>query len=108
MVPMYDHSKNTNAFVSTYSLLSLVNAASMGGSAAAIDELSTLVAHSSPAYLNHQAGGHGHFLPLPTPPSQPMALGTLPMSLAAISDKIWDWNPIPDGAARDYSGAGFK
>jgi len=39
---------------------------------------------------------------LPTPSSQqpPMALGTLPMSLAAISDKIWDWNPIvPDAAA---------
>ncbi|XP_062227984.1 NAC domain-containing protein 35-like [Phragmites australis] len=104
---MYDHSRNTNAFASTYSLLSLVNAASMGGSAAAIDELSTLVGHGPPSYFNHQAGGHSHFLPLPTPSSQPMALGTLPMSLAAISDRIWDWNPILDAAARDYSTAGF-
>lgn len=105
---MYDHSRNTNAFASTYSLLSLVNAASMGSSAAAIDELSTLVNHSPPAYFNNQAGGSSHFLPVPTPPSQPMALGTLPMSLAAISDKIWDWNQITDAAARDYSSAGFK
>jgi hypothetical protein len=31
------------------------------------------------------------------------------MSLAAISDKIWDWNPIPDAATgRDYGNAGFK
>lgn len=113
-------SRNANyAFAaSTYSLLSLVNAASMGGSgsAAAIDELSTLVGHvhGPPAYFNHQSGGGGHghsFLAnLPTPSSQqPMALGTLPMSLAAISDKIWDWNPIvPDAAARDYGSAGFK
>jgi len=110
----YEQSRNASAFASTYSLLSLVNAASMGGgsAAAAIDELSTLVGHGPPAHFNHQAGGgwHSHsFLPLPTPSSQPMALGTLPMSLAAISDKIWDWNPIPDAAAsRDYSSAGFK
>ncbi|TKW18142.1 hypothetical protein SEVIR_5G413400v4 [Setaria viridis] len=105
----YDQSRNANAFASTYSLLSLVNAASMGGgsAAAAIDELSSLVGHGPPAYFNHQAGGS--FLPLPTPSSsQPMALGTLPMSLAAISDKIWDWNTIPDAAARDYSSASFK
>ncbi|PUZ53599.1 hypothetical protein GQ55_5G064100 [Panicum hallii var. hallii] len=114
MPSSYEQSRNANAFASTYSLLSLVNAASMGGSAAAaIDELSTLVGvgHGPPAYFNHQAGGgHSHsFLPLPTTPSsQPVALGTLPMSLAAISDKIWDWNPIPDAAARDYSSAGFK
>ena len=109
----YEQSSSRNAnyafAASTYSLLSLVNAASMGGSgsAAAIDELSTLVGHmhGPPTYFNHQVGGgggHGHsFLPLPTPSSQqPMALGTLPMSLAAISDKIWDWNPIvPDAAA---------
>jgi len=113
----YEQSRNVNAFAaSTYSLLSLVNAASMGGgsAAAAIDELSTLVGHGPPAYFNnHQAGGgHSHsFLPLPTPSAQPMALGTLPtMSLATISDKIWDWNnPNPDAAARDYySSAGFK
>ncbi|CAO1944139.1 unnamed protein product [Urochloa humidicola] len=104
--------RNASAFASTYSLLSLVNAASMGGgsaAAAAIDELSSLVGHGPPAYLNHQAGGggvHSHsFLPLPTAASsQPMALGTLPMSL----DKIWDWNLIPDAAARDYSSGGFK
>ncbi|CAL4972770.1 unnamed protein product [Urochloa decumbens] len=107
--------RNASAFASTYSLLSLVNAASMGGgsAAAAIDELSSLVGHGPPAsYFNHQvgaAGVHSHsFLPLPTPASQPMALGTtLPMSLATISDKIWDWNLIPD-AARDYSSGGFK
>ncbi|CAL4953340.1 unnamed protein product [Urochloa decumbens] len=108
--------RNASAFASTYSLLSLVNAASMGGgsaAAAAIDELSSLVGHGPPAsYFNHQAGAagvHSHsFLPLPTPASQPMALGTtLPMSLATISDKIWDWNLIPD-AARDYSSGGFK
>ncbi|KAL6616511.1 hypothetical protein ACP70R_038781 [Stipagrostis hirtigluma subsp. patula] len=107
---MCDQSRNTNAFASTYSLLSLVNAASMGSSAAAIDELSTLVGHGPSAYFNNQASGHSHFLPLQTPSSQQMAMGTtLPMSLAAISDKIWDWNPIPDTAARDYNnGAGFK
>jgi hypothetical protein len=106
----YDQSRNANAFASTYSLLSLVNAASMGGgsAAAAIDELSSLVGHGPPAYYNHHQSG-GSFLPLPTPSSsQPMALGTLPMSLATISDKIWDWNTIPDAAARDYSSAGFK
>ena len=73
----YEQSSSRNAnyafAASTYSLLSLVNAATMGGSgsAAAIDELSTLVGHvhAPPAYFNHQsAGGHGHghsFLPLP-------------------------------------------
>ncbi|GJM92341.1 hypothetical protein PR202_ga08807 [Eleusine coracana subsp. coracana] len=109
---VYDHhptrnTTTTSAFASTYSLLSLVNAAA-SSSAAAIDELSTLVGHGPPsAYFNHhhQAGG-GHFLPLPTTPSSQQ-----PMSLAAISDKIWDWNninSIPDAAARDYSSAGFK
>jgi hypothetical protein len=113
---MYEHSRNANAFASsTYSLLSLVNAASMGTSAAAaIDELSTLqvAGHGPPAYFNHHhhqaGGGHSHFLALPTAPSsQP----TLPMSLAATSDKIWEWNTttIPNAAAtRDYSNAGFK
>ncbi|WVZ67891.1 hypothetical protein U9M48_016908 [Paspalum notatum var. saurae] len=121
-VSSYEYGQSRNA--PTYSLLSLMNAASMGGgsaAAAAIDELSTLVGvgHAPPpAYFNHHqaaAGGHGHsFIPFPTTPassqSQPtMALGTLPVSLAAISDKIWDWNPIPDAAARDhYSSAGFK
>ena len=65
-------SRNANyAFAaSTYSLLSLENAASMGGSgsAAAINELSTLVGHvdGQPAYFNHRADGSGHghsFLP---------------------------------------------
>lgn len=111
------YSKNTNTFTSTYSLLNLVNAASMGGAnAAAIDELSALVGHGSaqlPSYHSTGAGGHHHdhfVVPLPTPSSQPITpLGTLPMSLAAISDKIWDWNPIPDAAAgRDYGSAGFK
>jgi hypothetical protein len=108
----FDHSRNANAFASTYSLLSLVNAASMGSfsSAATIDELSTLVGHGpSSAYMNHhhhQAGGHSHFLPFSTAPT---SQETLPMSLAAISDKIWEWNTtIPDAAARDYSSAGFK
>ncbi|XP_047060774.1 protein BEARSKIN1-like [Lolium rigidum] len=111
------YSKNTNTFTSTYSLLNLVNAASMGSaSAAAIDELSTLVGHGGtqlPSYHSPTAGGHQHdhfVVPLPTPSSQPITpLGTLPMSLAAISDKIWDWNPIPDAATgRDYGNAGFK
>lgn len=111
------YSKSTNTFASTYSLLNLVNAASMGvASAAAIDELSTLVGHGAaqlPSYHSPASSGghHDHFVaPLPTPPPQPITpLGTLPMSLAAISDKIWDWNPIPDAAAgRDYGGAGFK
>ena len=111
------YSKSTNTFASTYSLLNLVNAASMGvASAAAIDELSTLVGHGAaqlPSYHSPASSGghHDHFVvPLPTPPTQPITpLGTLPMSLAAISDKIWDWNPIPDAAAgRDYGGAGFK
>jgi hypothetical protein len=106
--------KNTNTFTSTYSLLNLVNAASMGGaSAAAIDELSTLVGHGAaqlPSYHSPTAVGHHHdhfVVPLPTPSSQPITpLGTLPMSLAAISDKIWDWNPIPDAATgRDYGNA---
>ncbi|KAF0917721.1 hypothetical protein E2562_021221 [Oryza meyeriana var. granulata] len=109
------YSKNaSSAFASTYSLLNLVNAASMGSSAAAIDELSSLVGHGPPSYLN--PGGsqnYSQFLQLPTTPSsQPTALGTtttLPMSLAAISDKIWDdWNSIPDAGGRDYSTAGFK
>nr|CAB3475043.1 unnamed protein product [Digitaria exilis] len=122
MASSYDQPRNANAFASTYSLLSLVNAASMGG-AAAIDELSSLVGHGSPAYFSHlQAGGgsgHSHsFLPLlstPSSSSQPMvaALGTTTvpmMSVAAISDKIWEWNPaaVPDAAGRDYGGAGFK
>ncbi|KAG8078714.1 hypothetical protein GUJ93_ZPchr0007g4154 [Zizania palustris] len=104
------YSKNTNgAFASTYSLLNLMNAASMGSSAAAIDELSSLVGHGlQPSYINPAGSHHSHFLPLPTPSSQPTALGTLPMSLAAISDRIWDWNPIPEAAGRDYSCAGFK
>ncbi|XP_040384103.1 NAC domain-containing protein 2 [Oryza brachyantha] len=104
----HQYSKNTNStFASTYSLLNLVSAASMGSSAAAIDELSSLVGHDQPSYLN-PAGSYSQFIPLPTTPSsQPTALGT--MSLAAISDKIWDWNnPTPEAGSRDYSAAGFK
>ncbi|EEC71924.1 hypothetical protein OsI_04722 [Oryza sativa Indica Group] len=119
------YSKNTSgAFASTYSLLNLVNAASMGSSAAAIDELSSLVGHGTPSYINPAAGSHNYsqFLHLPTTPSShqptPAPLGTttaaaaatLPMSLAAFSDRIWDWNnPIPEAGGRDYStSTGFK
>uniref|UniRef100_J3M793 NAC domain-containing protein n=1 Tax=Oryza brachyantha TaxID=4533 RepID=J3M793_ORYBR len=93
---------------STYSLLNMApHAAVAGSSSTSIDELSTLVGHHShAAYGNHPDAGSHHFLPLPAPTSQLMPqLGTtLPTSpLPAVSDKLWDWNSVPDHTTdREY------
>ncbi|KAL5231404.1 hypothetical protein ABZP36_030180 [Zizania latifolia] len=90
---------------STYSLLDMAHAVMVGSSSTPIDELSTLVGHSQ-AYGNHPAAG-SHLLPLPPPPPQLMSqLVTPPMSLAAVSDKLWDWNSVPDTTASDYNSSG--
>ncbi|KAF8404006.1 hypothetical protein HHK36_008882 [Tetracentron sinense] len=73
----------------------------------AIDDLQRLVEYQQ-VYTQQQQQQHHHhynyptqFLPL-APQLQPLALNTVPSSLPAISDKLWEWNPIPE-ANRDYT-----
>ncbi|CAN6355139.1 unnamed protein product [Urochloa humidicola] len=100
----------------TYS--SLLN---MAGSSRPIDELSTLVGPGqAQAYANLSAATGSHFLPLMRVPPPPMPqimapLGALPVMvpppppLPSVTDKLsWDWNLVPDTAARDYNASGFK
>jgi hypothetical protein len=45
-------------------------------------------------------------VPVPVPPhsQQPLPLSTLPNVLpTAFSDRLWDWNPIPEAANREYT-----
>ncbi|XP_072999277.1 uncharacterized protein [Typha latifolia] len=89
---LYHHSKNTgSALPSSYSLLNLTTS-SMASTP--IDELSRLVGYNQ-TYINQPS----QFLPLPP---QNQLLNTLPITLSTISDKLWEWNPLPD-AGRDYS-----
>ncbi|KQK06213.1 NAC domain-containing protein 22 isoform X2 [Brachypodium distachyon] len=70
------------------------------------DELSRLVGHGQAyAIANHQDAGT-HFFPMPPPPA-PHPLGVLPMSPAAGSDKLWDWNPDTT-SSKDYGGSSYK
>uniref|UniRef100_A0A0D9WGL2 NAC domain-containing protein n=1 Tax=Leersia perrieri TaxID=77586 RepID=A0A0D9WGL2_9ORYZ len=110
-----------SAAASTYSLLSMahhVHVAAGSSSTSAIDELGTLIGHG---YGNnhHTAAGGRQFIPLPPPPLplplpqlMPHQQGTLPVSPleAAVSDKLWDWNSVPDDdtAARDYGSSGLS
>ncbi|KAL5202888.1 hypothetical protein ABZP36_013840 [Zizania latifolia] len=94
---------------STYSLLDMAHVVMAAGSSSTpVDELSTLQVGHSQAYGNPPAAG-SQFLPLPSPPTSHLMmpqLGTPPMSLAAVSDKLWDWNSVPDTTARDYNSSG--
>ncbi|KAJ1262945.1 hypothetical protein BS78_09G147500 [Paspalum vaginatum] len=99
---------STAIITSTYSLLN------MAGSSRSVDELSTLVGPIH-AYGNLSAAATGsHFLPLLTPPPpmpQMTPLGARPIAPPpdSVADKLsWDWNPVPDTTARDYSPSGFK
>lgn len=58
--------------------------------------------HQQSYYNEHHHPQQTHqFSPLPTQ-AQQLGLNTLPSSLpTAFSDRLWDWNPIPDGN-RDY------
>ncbi|RCV17679.1 hypothetical protein SETIT_3G238700v2 [Setaria italica] len=104
------------ALASTYSsLFNMAAAATMAGvSRPPIDELSTLVGPGQAGYATLSAATGSHFLPLmPAPPPIPQMtpLGALPMVQPppSVTDKLsWDWNPVPDTAARDYDASGFK
>ncbi|KAL6329252.1 hypothetical protein AAG906_014864 [Vitis piasezkii] len=76
----------------------------------AVDDLHRLVNYQQ-ASINQQQQYHNNpnqpshqFSTLPVPQSsQSLALNTLPGSLqAAFSDRLWEWNPIPE-ASRDYN-----
>eukprot|EP00262_Sarcandra_glabra_P007960 TRINITY_DN21118_c0_g1_i1.p1 TRINITY_DN21118_c0_g1~~TRINITY_DN21118_c0_g1_i1.p1 ORF type:complete len:358 (+),score=29.78 TRINITY_DN21118_c0_g1_i1:134-1207(+) len=64
-----------------------------------VDELHRMVDYQN-NFIQHPM----QFLP-PPPLSQPpsLALNTLPNSLSTFSDKLWEWNPIPE-TNRDYTG----
>ena len=65
----------------------------------AIDEFNRLVGK----FLNQPE----QILSMPPQP-QPLTLNALPNSLpAAIHDKIWEWNSLPE-AGRDYNASDFK
>lgn len=90
-----------------------------------VDDLHRLVnyqqAHASimsqqQHYYNAHHHHHHHHptqfsgLPVPVPPhshsqsQQPLPLSTLPNVLpTAFSDRLWDWNPIPEASNRDYT-----
>lgn len=63
----------------------------------AADELHRLVDYQ-PIYA-HQTS---QIFPSPASQLASLGLSTLPNSLTTFSDKLWEWNPIPD-ANRDYT-----
>ncbi|XP_043722764.1 NAC domain-containing protein 35 isoform X2 [Telopea speciosissima] len=72
------------------------------------DELHKLVGYQR-GYIHHeqqqqqQQHQSAQFLSIPCQQSQTLALNRLPTSLpTTFSDKIWEWNPIPE-ANRDYT-----
>ncbi|XP_077231730.1 NAC domain-containing protein 35-like [Tasmannia lanceolata] len=76
------HSKQANCTLYPYSSSSMP-----------ADELHRLVDYQH-MYTHHP-------VQLIPPSSQSLALSTLPNSLSTFSDKLWEWNPIPD-ANRGY------
>lgn len=70
-----------------------------------VDDLHRLVNYPQAAsIISQQQHYYNQFSGLPVPPhSQPLALSTLPNVLpTAFSDRLWDWNPIPE-ANREYT-----
>ncbi|KAK9286582.1 hypothetical protein L1049_015085 [Liquidambar formosana] len=60
-----------------------------------------IISHQQQQYHNNHNGVHhaSQFSTLPPESAQSLTLNTLP---AAFSDRLWEWNPIPE-ANRDYS-----
>ncbi|XP_058089928.1 NAC domain-containing protein 35-like [Magnolia sinica] len=89
------HSKQASSLLPTCTLLP---PSSSSIPVTAIDELRRLVDYQH-IYTHHPA----HILP-PSSSSQPpfLSLNNQPNSMPTFSDKLWEWNPIPD-ANRDYT-----
>ena len=79
------------------------------------DDLNRLVSYQQQFYNNNAQGSHHNNqfsnLLMQVPQVQPMALNSppnlLPAAATAFSDRLWDWNPIPE-ANREYSNMSFK
>ncbi|RWR92741.1 NAC domain-containing protein 35 [Cinnamomum micranthum f. kanehirae] len=63
----------------------------------AVDELNRLV-----DYQHLFAHQNAQIFPSPASQLPSLPLNTQPNSLSTFSDKLWEWNPIPD-ASRDYN-----
>lgn len=91
------HSKNSISLGSTYSLINVSSSPAMVSNPNIHDDLSTLIGH------HHGYTDVNHIFPLQSQTSL-VPVNTVPMPLATVvSDKLWDWTPIPD-AARDHTG----
>ncbi|XP_020087980.1 NAC domain-containing protein 35-like [Ananas comosus] len=87
------HSTNTSGLIPPYSLLNLSTSTM---TSTPIDELNKIVGYDQ-TYNNQP--NHFHSL---TPQSQLLPFNSLPVSFSTVSDKLWDWNPLPD-VGRDYT-----
>ncbi|KAF3329387.1 transcription factor JUNGBRUNNEN 1 [Carex littledalei] len=91
---LYDHSKNSVSLGSAYSLINVSSSSPMVSNLNMHDDLSTLVGQ------HHGYTDANHIFPLQSQTNL-VPVNTVP--LATISDKLWDWNPLPD-SARDHTG----
>ncbi|KAJ4748241.1 NAC domain-containing protein 35 [Rhynchospora pubera] len=93
--PSIYHSKNSVSLGSTYSLINVSHSSTMVSNPNMHDDLSTLVGHP------HGYTDENHIFPLQLQTNL-VPVSTIPMPLVTISDKLWDWNPLPD-ASRDHN-----
>lgn len=94
---LYDHSKNSVSLGSAYSLINVSSSSPMVSNLNMHDDLSTLVAQH-----HGYTDANDHIFPLQLQTNL-VPVNTVSMPLATISDKLWDWNPLPD-CARDHTG----
>ncbi|KAJ3678114.1 hypothetical protein LUZ60_001917 [Juncus effusus] len=96
--------KNSVSLGSTYCPINMSSSPSLISPPPSIDELSTLVGHNHQSYSNNIVSQQNNQLfSIQSQQTNLVPAHSVPMNLANISDKLWEWNPLPD-ASRDYSG----
>ncbi|KAK7263757.1 hypothetical protein RJT34_31354 [Clitoria ternatea] len=87
------------------------SAATGGGGPSNMDDLNRLVSYQQQQYYNNNVQSHPNhqFSSLLMQPSLPL-INSLPNPLpTTFSDRLWEWNPIPDHPTnQEYSNMSFK